>query len=283
MTLLLSIYRFLFARPALAPLNKLVLLCGMNGLGILNYSSTVSSGESRFLRRLANSLWSASDGKDPPIIFDVGAHSGDFSQLVCDLDPRATVYAFEPHPATFARLLERSLPNVECVNSAVGCRTGVASLYDTQSSGGSEHASTVMGVVDGVYYHSVESKQVPIVTIDAFLEQREISRISLLKIDVEGAELEVLKGAEKAIKAGKIDVIQFEFNEMNVVSRVFFRDFWEFLEGYAFYRVLPYGLLPISNYRSFFCELFAYQNIIALRPQIRLCEVIEVGFHKTNL
>jgi hypothetical protein len=97
-----------------------------------------------------------------------------------------------------------------------------------------------------------------------------ISHEDLLKIDVEGAELEVLKGAVGAIKAGKIDVIQFEFNEMNVVSRVFFRDFWHVLDGYSFYRLLPFGLFPIRNYRTFFCELFAFQNIVAVRSGVAL-------------
>ena len=85
----------------------------------------------------------------------------------------------------------------------------------------------------------------------------------LLKIDTEGHELEVLKGFEPYIRQNKVDLIHFEFNEMNVASRVFFKDFWEFLPNYDFYRMLQDGLIPIKNYNPVYCEIFAYQNIVA--------------------
>jgi len=268
MTVLLSLYRFCFARPLFSSVNKFILLCGMSGLGVMNYGSIASTGESRFLRRLAREAWATLGSREAPVVFDIGANAGDFSQMIVATDPEARVFAFEPHPVTFSRLAQRSLPNVECINSAVGSRIGVISLYDTASSGGSEHASTIAGVVDGVHHQPVESEQVSLITIDAFVEERGIPRIHLLKIDVEGAELEVLKGAAEALKAGKIDVIQFEFNEMNILSRVFFRDFWHVLDGYSFYRLLPFGLFPIRSYRTFFCELFAFQNIVAVRSGV---------------
>jgi FkbM family methyltransferase len=268
MAFLVGIYRFCFARPIFASLNKFVLLCGMSGLGIMNYGPMTSTGESRFLRRLMARAWKHSTASATPIVLDIGANAGDFSEAIVSNQPEARVFAFEPHPKTFARLLGRSLPRVECINSAVGSSVGVISLYDTSLSGGSEHASTIAGVLDGVHHQPVESEQVPLITIDAFLQERGIPRIDLLKIDVEGAELEILKGAMGAIKAGNIDVIQFEFNEMNVLSRVFFRDFWHVLDGYSFYRLLPFGLFPIRNYRTFFCELFAFQNIVAVRSGV---------------
>ena len=85
----------------------------------------------------------------------------------------------------------------------------------------------------------------------------------MLKIDTEGHEFAVLRGASNLLKTGRIDVIHFEFNEMNVVSRVFFKDIWDFLPNYDFYRMLPDGLAQIKNYSPVFCEIFAYQNIVA--------------------
>jgi FkbM family methyltransferase len=236
----------------------------------MNYGDMDATGESRFIRRLVKRLWKDRIGPNAPIVFDVGANTGAFSRMITEACPEARVFAFEPHPKTFIRLLRGSLPGVECINSAVGSQIGVTLLYDTAASGGSEHASTIAGAVDALNDRPVESGEVPLVTIDSFLGRRGISRIHLLKIDVEGAELEVLKGAGEAIKAGHIDVIQFEFNEMNVTSRVFFRDFWRLLAGYSFYRLLPSGVLAIPSYRSFYCELFAYQNILAVRKDICL-------------
>ena len=60
-------------------------------------------------------------------------------------------------------------------------------------------------------------------------------------------------------------MIQFEFNEMNVASRVFFRDFWLMLPNYEFYRLMVDGMIRIDKYDPIYCEIFAFQNIVAFR------------------
>lgn len=90
-----------------------------------------------------------------------------------------------------------------------------------------------------------------------------IDYIDLLKIDAEGNELEILKGSSNLLKEGRIGYIFFEFNEMNIISRVFFRDFYKLLSNYEIYRLLPKGLILLKD-----CpvetELFAFQNILAM-------------------
>jgi hypothetical protein len=75
--------------------------------------------------------------------------------------------------------------------------------------------------------------------------------------------LNVLKGAQKLIESKSINIIAFEFNMMNIVKRVFLKDFINILPGYSFYRLLQDGLIPLS-YNNL-QEIFAYQNIIAIR------------------
>ena len=99
-------------------------------------------------------------------------------------------------------------------------------------------------------------------------EEYDISRINLLKIDTEGNELKVLAGGKKTLSANKIDIIQIEFNEMNVVSRTFMRDFVQLLSSYNMYRLLPKSFLPIKYQRPVKHEIFAFQNIIAIRKEI---------------
>jgi len=76
-------------------------------------------------------------------------------------------------------------------------------------------------------------------------------------------------GAIELIKNNKIDVIHFEFNEMNVYSRVFFRDFHELLVNYNFYRMLPDGLVFLGDYNPIYQEIFAYQNIVVIRKDLK--------------
>ena len=66
-----------------------------------------------------------------------------------------------------------------------------------------------------------------------------LPNISLLKIDTEGHELPVFRDALESIRANKIDAIKFEFNEMNVISPAFFKDFFNLLNNYLLIRLPP--------------------------------------------
>ncbi len=120
------------------------------------------------------------------------------------------------------------------------------------------------GVIEGIYRKESGQCMVDVIDLDTFVAENDISQIDLLKIDTEGHELEVLKGASNLLRENRVRAIQFEFNEMNVVSGVFFRDFYQLLPNYKFYRMLRDGLSPLGSYSPLWCELFAFQNIVAL-------------------
>jgi hypothetical protein len=107
-------------------------------------------------------------------------------------------------------------------------------------------------------------------TIDNFVKENRISKIDLLKIDTEGHELAILAGAKETIDTNKVPVIHFEFNEMNVISRVFFRDFVLMLTGYDFYRMLPDNIVKLEPYIPVKTEIFAFQNIVAVKKGIKI-------------
>ena len=102
-------------------------------------------------------------------------------------------------------------------------------------------------------------------TLDAYARENGVRRIALLKVDTEGNEYKVLLGARELLRSGAIAAIQFEFNEMNVASRVFVRDFLDLLPNYDMYRLLPRGLLRIDPYIPVYSEIFGFQNIVAIR------------------
>ncbi|MGC8765416.1 MAG: FkbM family methyltransferase [Brevinematia bacterium] len=129
---------------------------------------------------------------------------------------------------------------------------------------GSSLASIYSEVIETIHRSKAIEHTIDIITLDDVVKKNNIDKIDLLKIDTEGNELECLKGFENFIRQGKVNVIHFEFNEMNVISRVFFKDFWDFLPNYNFYRMLPSGLLRIKEYEPTYCEIFAYQNIVCI-------------------
>ena len=75
--------------------------------------------------------------------------------------------------------------------------------------------------------------------------------------------MEVLKGAIKLISENRVGIIQFEFNEMNIVSRVFLRDFYKILDKYNIYRLDSNKLIPLLEYNST-NEIFKFQNLLAV-------------------
>jgi FkbM family methyltransferase len=244
--------------------NNLLFELGMRGLGIGNFENDRVSGEEHLFHKLLA-------GPDDLLVIDVGANEGDYSSTLLECCPNAKVYAIEPHPQTF-KLLEAKAArnNFKAFNMGFSDIAGTMQLFDrVAEGGGTQHASLYRGVIEDLHKVEAESVEVQICTLDSFVVSQGISHINLLKIDTEGNELKVLLGATQILARNLVDIIQIEFNEMNTISRVFFKDFFELLKGYDCYRLLPDGLLPIPQYRPSSCELFAFQNILFVRKGYR--------------
>jgi FkbM family methyltransferase len=260
---LFDIYAYFFARKIFRKWNRGLFLLSLRGMGILNDRNDVASGEEHFFIHTLKPL-------DRPTVFDVGANEGNYSRAVLGLKPNALVYAFEPHPATYTRLTLNTsgAEGLLRVNAACGSTASKMVLYDYAGSEGTGHASLHQGVIESIHHGRATQHEVDVIVLDSFVEEHNISHIDLLKIDAEGHELEVLRGATKLLREGRIHAIQFEFNEMNVVSHVFLKDFYDLMPDFDFYRTLRDGLTPLGRYSPIKCELFAFQNIIALPKKV---------------
>lgn len=251
--------RELFATKALWGENRRLFDAVVRSLGILNWENPDISGERRFL---AETL----AGKKEPVLIDVGAHGGEYCLLALEANPTARIFAFEPHPQTSVRLAAAAKAHGFAAFPA-GCsdQDCGAVLYDYRDQPGSQHASIYREVIEHIHKGLAEAHHIRMIRLDDFIQDQGLTRVDLLKIDTEGHEMAVLAGAEAAIRAGLVRVIHFEFNEMNVYSRSFFKDFMDFLPGYRFFRLLPDGQVPLDTYKPLDFELFAYQNIAAVR------------------
>lgn len=230
-------------------------------VGIGNYETAVVSGESYFMQSILPGLLQNTG----QIIFDVGANVGNYSATLMNLFPEAKIFAFEPAAQNFSRLSTAvDARMVTCLKMALGSEVGQLDLFDYESDSGSEHASFYSDVLKRIHKSvSVKSDRVSVETIQSFCESRKIGRVDFLKLDVEGHELAVLKGAGSWISDGKLPVIQFEFNEMNVISRSFLKDFYDILPDHTFFRLMSQGLLPLGDY-SPYNEIFHFQNLLAV-------------------
>jgi len=110
-----------------------------------------------------------------------------------------------------------------------------------------------------------QSELVRTTTLDRYCEDIGILYIDLLKIDIEGHELDALKGARRMFSEKRVKLVSFEFGGCNIDSRTFFKDFWLFFEKYSFeiLRITPSGYLhPVKAY-SEICEQYKTTNYIA--------------------
>jgi FkbM family methyltransferase len=200
------------------------------------------------------------------VLLDVGANHGAYARRLYDLAPTARIIAFEPHPTTFAILrdLMVDFPSVSLINQAVGDVPGQLTLYDFRVSDGSTQASLSEAAV-ALYSDDIVAHSVNCITIDDFMTECGIDRIALLKIDTEGYDLSVLKGARKALRDRRIDMIQFEFIPANIATGATMHKFFEVLDGYRISRLCLNGdLLSLQPYNVKRCEIYVTHNLIAV-------------------
>jgi FkbM family methyltransferase len=146
-------------------------------------------------------------------VIDVGANIGAFAMAAATVAPQAEVIAFEPFPAVFDRLLANcvlnDLQNVICVRAAAGRATGSqrliapAGLATTASAEAGHRLRHRWARERGPYTFQI----VPVVDVDSFVEDAGLSGVDLVKIDAELAEVDIITGMQRTIRAHRPHII----------------------------------------------------------------------------
>ena len=144
-------------------------------------------------------LWSAL-AKNSKVIFDIGANTGVYSLVAKTINPNSEVHAFEPFEAIFEKLDHNAKLNNFKINSnctAISNYTGDAVIYTEDP-----NFAYSVTVNKNLWVKDKEAIKLNIktVTLKDYIEQNNISRIDLMKIDVETHEPEVMEGFEPYIE-----------------------------------------------------------------------------------
>jgi len=240
-------------------------------MGIGSGSSPSWSGE-KGLGRLLRERYLASGS--PLCIFDVGANIGQFLEEVIQPLAAARIpllaHAFEPSPAAF-RLLHSTFKDradVSLCNLGLGREPGEFELFSNAV--GSSLGSLSKRSLDhfGVEFNT--SEKVRIERLDDYCRDHGVERIDLLKLDVEGHELDVMQGGARMFRERRIAIVSFEFGGADIDSRTFLQDFWYFLRDNgagSLHRLTPSGrLIPILGYKEIY-EQFRPTIFVVLQTE----------------
>jgi FkbM family methyltransferase len=146
---------------------------------------------------------------DPKVLLDVGAAIGETAVPMRKRFPNAKVYAIEPNPVQFKKLAKKGFKhNVWCYNLGISDAQGVKMMTFNPSH---PDAGSLYGGV-GV------EVPVRVDTLDAFCEFHGIKGVDFLKIDTEGWELNVLKGAAETLKNTKAIYVEISKNWYEVMT-----------------------------------------------------------------
>jgi FkbM family methyltransferase len=182
-------------------------------------------------------------------VFDVGANVGAWSAGLLARRPDVEIHLFEPLPACQEAIRRRQLQHATVVPCAVGARKGEGTLHFFSPTFG---AASLNARRDTFLPKTAPSTlTVPIISLDDYVTELHVEFVDYVKIDVEGAELEVLKGAGGMLQRHAIGALSFEFGSGQVNSRTFFRDIWDLLveNDFRISRITPAGrALPITEY-----------------------------------
>jgi len=169
-----------------------------------------------------------------PVVLDIGAAIGDWSELTSAYLARpARFILVEPSPVNWPKLERLRIDGrVDLVRGACSAEEGTGSLKGAFAGAGSASLFDRRDSFIGDARASVF--EVPLTTVSRIASDYGLHTIDFLKVDVEGAELDVFRGAAPLFGDRRIKALSFEFGSGQVNSRAFFRDFWDLLTGHGF-------------------------------------------------
>lgn len=235
----------------------------LTGMNYGNGGDFKESGELNVLKLIKEKI-----AKEKVVtLFDVGGNVGNYSRALCDFFERdkTTIHSFEPSKKTFEKFIKNTegLSNIIPNNFGFSDTESSLELYTNHEASGLASVYQRNLVHFGISMDKTETIQLS--TIDNYCQKNKISKIHFLKLDIEGHELNALKGAKQMIGDKKIDFIQFEFGGCNIDSRTYFQDFYYLLKDkYRIYRILRDGIIEIEQYKET-SEIFITVNYLAER------------------
>ena len=192
---------------------------------------------------------------------DVGGHRGETLAAIVKNVQQFSYQAFEPNPVSFQALSEYAdsvrteQRKITIHNAAVGSEIGTVEFHITQATAVAGVLKPVEGLSERVPsgdHEIAQSIQCNLMTIDSLSEIDSDQSIDLLKIDTEGFDLEVMKGAEKSLRNGQFKAVLSEaFFVPYRDQQAYFWDLAAFMQSVGYHFVNLYDCRDTSQGRLY--------------------------------
>lgn len=208
------------------------------------------------------------------IVFDIGAHTGEWTKLALKINQNIELHCFEPSNYTFKKLISNNLPeNVTSNNFGLSSAKCEKTLFIFEEGSGINSLYQREGLENGWGLKPQTRKEpVKLDTLENYCHEKNITEIDLMKVDVEGHELDVFKGGKALFDSAQVKMVQFEYGGCNIDSHVFLKDIFDFFKdmNYGFYKIYPDYVRPVQRYDQRL-DNFQYQNWLIIRKD---CQIV---------
>tara|TARA_B100001094_G_C18137019_1_gene775697 strand:- start:374 stop:1024 length:651 start_codon:yes stop_codon:yes gene_type:complete len=199
---------------------------------------------------------------EPSVVFDVGAHLGQTTLHFFKSFPTASIHSFEPAEENFKKLKL----NIKGKNRIQINRLALGSSQDfvIMETGQSDQTHQVCRNPENKPGNG-DMAMVRMDTIDSYMQHEGIKKIDLLKIDVEGYELEVLEGAKYALKTQTVNAILAECDfDPEDTQHTYFNDLWNYLRSRNFSFFGLYDVIHYENRKGIgFCNALFIERTVS--------------------
>ncbi|MBS0585397.1 MAG: FkbM family methyltransferase [Verrucomicrobia bacterium] len=175
-----------------------------------------------------------------PIILEIGAYCGAETVSLATKWPLGTVIAFEPNPSVYPKLMSstQGFYNIETYNLAASNITGEAPFYICHGTHGKdpsfEHASSLLPPSNEMRVHYEGPViTVPTTLLDTWCKENLIQKVDFMRLDLQGAELQVLQSSPEILKSVQVISLETYFFPFRLGTTMY-RDLRQFLEAAGF-------------------------------------------------
>jgi FkbM family methyltransferase len=199
------------------------------------------------------------------VAIDVGANQGEWATGLLRSVKDCHVYCYEPVPPTFGDLQRKIADTrVTLVNRALSSQLAKLALHSAIDN---PYISSVYDIRIWQPDARVEDIEIEAVTGDDEIRRLGLTKLTIIKVDAEGHDADIIAGFRDTLASGNVEFVQFEYNALTLIGLQSLRRFYEMLGGsYVICRLLPKGLEAHGYHVSI--DTFSQSNWVAVRNDI---------------